>query len=417
MDDRFCSAHPVRPSAAAAFAVCSLLLLAACQESPVAPATKPHSDILVGAHYYLWFPARFAGGSYLRARLRPDQKPQLGEYASSSPAVVEQHIAWAAASGVDFFTLDWWPSTPERNALIDQAVLAARNIGDIRFCIFYELWDLGYDPRTASTVFDAAAVERFLSDMDEIASRYFAHPSYLRISGRPVIILYVTRTATGRFAEAMTRFRARMAQLGIDPFVIGDEIFWAVAKESGPGATEEPQRGRIALFDAITAYNLYDSSQAAAHAGYGVASRFLSDSLALYERYRQAAPEKPVIPLAIPGYNDRGIRLEADHYVIPREWAPGAGEGTFFAEWLDRFTFPLIDPRLPIMLVTSWNEWSEDTAIEPAASAPATASDGSRSGNVYTQGYRYEGYGTRYLDVLREKTTGGRLASTLGSGE
>ncbi len=381
----------------------ALLVLSACQETAGRPRSQPHSDILVGAHYYLWFPAQFAGGSYLRARLRPDQKPQLGEYSSSSPAVVEQHIAWAAGSGVDFFTLDWWPSAPERNALIDQAVLAARNIGDIRFCIFYELWDLGYDPSSATTVFDGAAVERFLSDMDEFASRYFAHPSYLRIAGRPVIILYVTRTATGRFVEAMTRFRARMAQAGIDPFVIGDEIFWAVAKENGAEATEEPQRGRIALFDAITAYNLYDSSRIA-HTGYGVASRFLSDSLALYERYRQAAPEKPVIPLALPGYNDRGVRLEADHYVIPREWAPGAGEGTFFAEWLDRFTLPLIDPRLPMMLITSWNEWSEDTAIEPAASAPPTASDRSRSGNVYTQGYRYEGYGTRYLDILREKT-------------
>jgi glycoprotein endo-alpha-1,2-mannosidase len=404
MDIRFSSAPPARPSAAVAFALCSFFFLSACQESGIAQGASPHSDILVGAHYYLWFPARFADGSYLRASLRPDQKPQLGEYSSSSPAVAEQHIAWAASSGIDFFTLDWWPSAPERNALIDRAVLAARNIGDIRFCIFYELFDLGYDPSSGRTVFDGAAVERFLSDMDEIATRYFSHPSYLRTAGRPVIILYVTRTATGRFAEAMTRFRARMATLGIDPFVIGDEIFWAVAREGGGGTTDEPQRGRIALFDAITAYNLYDSS-GTAHVGYGASSRLLLDSLALYERYRQAAPEKPVIPLAFPGYNDRGIRLEADHHAIPREWAPGAGEGTFFAEWLDRFTLPLIDPRLPMMLVTSWNEWSEDTAIEPAASAPATASDRSRSGSVYTQGYRYEGYGTRYLDILREKTS------------
>jgi glycoprotein endo-alpha-1,2-mannosidase len=403
MDDPFPSAGPIRPSAAVAFALCSFLLLSACQESGFAQGAKPPTDILVGAHYYLWFPARFKDGSYLRASLRPDQKPQLGEYSSSSPAVAEQHIAWAASSGIAFFTLDWWPSAPERNALIDRAVLAARNIGDIRVCIFYELSDLGYDPPSGRTVFDDATIERFLSDMDEIAARYFSHPSYLRIGGRPVIILYVTRTATGRFAEAMTRFRARMANLGIDPFVIGDEIFWAVAKEDGGGTTDEPQRGRIALFDAITAYNLYDSSRAA-RVGYGASSRLLFDSLALYERYRQAAPEKPVIPLALPGYNDRGLRLEADHHAIPREWAPGAGEGTFFAEWLDRFTLPLIDPRLPMMLVTSWNEWSEDTAIEPAASAPATASDRSRSGSVYTQGYRYEGYGTRYLDILREKT-------------
>jgi hypothetical protein len=54
--------------------------------------------------------------------------------------------------------------------------------------------------------------------------------------------------------------------------------------------------------------------------------------------------------------------------------------------------------------VTSWNEWSEDTAIEPAASAPVTSADRSSSGVAYTQGYPYEGYGLRYLEILREKT-------------
>jgi hypothetical protein len=53
----------------------------------------------------------------------------------------------------------------------------------------------------------------------------------------------------------------------------------------------------------------------------------------------------------------------------------GRGRWNVFADWLDWFTIPLIDPRLPMMLVTSWNEWSEDTAIEPAASAPATVWD------------------------------------------
>jgi hypothetical protein len=90
--------------------------------------------------------------------------------------------------------------------------------------------------------------------------------------------------------------------------------------------------------------------------------------------------------------------------VIPREWAPCAGEGSFFAEWLERFALPLVDPHLPMLLITSWNEWSEDTAIEPTAPAPATASDRSVSGDVYTQGLRYQMYGTRYLEVLREKT-------------
>jgi hypothetical protein len=384
-------------------ALAILLLLSACQESGGQPDPTPESELLVGAHYYLWFPSRFADGNYLRARLSPAQRPLLGEYSSASRAVVERHIGWAREYGIDFFTLDWWPSAPERNALIGQVFLSARNINDIRFCVFYELWDLGYDQATGLTVFDGAAVERFLSDMDQIASLYFAHPRYLRIAGRPVVVFYVTRTAVGRFAEAMTRFRSNMARRGTNPFVIGDEIFWEVAGEDDGDITTEPQPGRIALFDAVTAYNLYHAARTE-HAGYGAATGIVVDSLALYERYRAAAPDTPVIPLAMPGYNDRGVRLEHDHFVIPREWNRGAGEGSLFAEWLERFTLPQVDARLPMLLVTSWNEWSEDTAIEPAASAPVTSADRSSSGVAYTQGYPYEGYGLRYLEILREKT-------------
>ena len=393
---------------------CALLLVSAgCQQSgtrvgPVAgsdsdlPVGASETDLLVGAHYYLWYPANFARGDYLRAKLSPAEQPLLGEYYSSSPAVVAQHIAWASESGIDFFTLDWWPSAPERNALIDEVVLAAPNIAAIRFCILYELGDLGYDQASGHLVFDESRVERFLSNMDEIASRYFSHPSYLKVGGRPVIVFYVTRTATGRFAEAMSRFRSNMAGRGIDPYVIGDEIFWAVARDDGAGFTAEPQLGRIALFDALTAYNLYDSTRTS-QAGYGASSTFVSDARALYERYREAAGDTPLVPLAFPGYNDRGVRLGADHYAIPREWSPGAGEGSFFAEWLERFTLPLLDARLPMMLITSWNEWNEDTAIEPAAESAPTTTDTSPSGTTYTQGYRYEGYGRRCLDILCEK--------------
>jgi glycoprotein endo-alpha-1,2-mannosidase len=366
-----------------------------------APFVRAADRLLVGAHYYLWFPEHFIQKRYLRARLDPTQEPLLGEYSSSSIEVVEQHIAWAASAGIDFFTLDWWRRAPLRNALIDQAFLAARNAGNIRFCIFYELWDLGYDVATGFTVFDSPTTERFLADMDEIATRYFGHPGYLRVGDRPVILLYITRTATGRFEEAMDRFRRRMARTGFDPYVIGDEVFWRVALQDGRADTEEPQRARIALFDAITAYNLYYPSRPS-QAGYGSTSTLLADAGALYARYREAAAGRPVIPLAFPGYNDRASRPEADHSVIPREWAPEAGEGTFFAEWLRAFTLPQVDPRLPMMLVTSWNEWNEDTAIEPAAGAPPTTYDTSDSGRGYTQGFRYSGFGTRYLQILRE---------------
>jgi glycoprotein endo-alpha-1,2-mannosidase len=381
----------------------SSLLLSSCGGSgePTAPDPPVVSDpLLVGAHYYMWFPDNFQGGRYLRARLVPPQRPVLGEYSSASASIAEQHIAWASSAGIDFFTLDWWPGATARNARIDQSILAARNLGAIRFCIFYELGGLGYNPRTARTFFDGEMVERFLADQEEIALRYFSHPRYLRLGERPVIIYYITRTAVGRVEEAMARYRERMAGRGFDPYVIADEVFWEVARDDGTGFTAEPQKTRIALFDALTAYNLYDHS-IPGHVGHGATSELVADARSLYALYRAGAQGKPVIPLAFPGYNDRGVRPEANHYPIPREWSPGAGEGTFLAEWIKRFTLPNLDPALPMMLITSWNEWGEDTAIEPLAPAPPTDADVSASSEHFTQGFPYSGYGTTYLEVLR----------------
>jgi hypothetical protein len=236
---------------------------------------------LVGAHYYVWYPDNFANG-YLRGALRPAQAPALGEYDSRSASIAERHIALAASHAIDFFTLDWWPSRPAQNAAIESGFLRAANIDEIRFCIFYESKDLGRSADENDIVFAAATKDRFVSDLMTIARRYFGHPSYLRIDGRPTLVLYVTRQMRGLFPQAMREMRRAMAAEGYDPFVIGDEIFWAVVEaaedpDAAARVTGEPQLSRIRLFDAITAYNLYAGWER--HRGYGSASRFVADSV------------------------------------------------------------------------------------------------------------------------------------------
>lgn len=348
--------------------------------------TPPHP--LVGAHYHVWYPSNFDQG-FLREKLVPPQEPSLGRYDSGDPSVAEAQIEAASASGVDFFTIDWWPSRTEQNVNALSGFLEADNIADIDFALFYEVWDLGFDAGSESTPMVPETIQRFVADMDLLADTFFDHPSYLEVDGRPVVILYLSRTMTGDVAGAVAAARARMQERGIDVILIGDEVFWRPLNPE-----------RMQLFDAITAYNLYDSDMPQ-HAGYASETAMFADQLALYRQHGEAAG-RPIVPVVFPGYNDRGVRPAADHYAVPRRWAPGQPEGTLLREMIDRVARPLLDPRLPMLFVTSWNEWNEDTAIEPLRDATETAADSSASGGAFTQGYAYGG-GDIQVRALRDE--------------
>ncbi|MCB2189425.1 MAG: glycoside hydrolase family 99-like domain-containing protein [Deltaproteobacteria bacterium] len=372
--------------------------LAAGNEVPAALRGGAGDGYLVGSPYYLWYPDNFRQG-YLRNKLDPAQTPLLGQYDSRDPGVAEQHVAWASQYGLDFFMVDYWPNRPEQNAALDQGLLQADNLSDIDWCIFYETWNLGFDNQTQTTNFSAATGQRLVDDVLDLADRYFDHPDYLRINGRPVVFFYLTRTLTGDYATAFQNLRQALLDRGEDPYFIADEVYWAAADPAG-NYVAAPQTQRINLFDAITDYNMYHS-QYTQHAGYGAQSSYMSDVAAVYDSYRAAAGEAvDFVPNILPGYNDRGTRPREDHYVIPRQWEEGAAEGSYLSESFSRLAQPYLDPDLNMFTVTSWNEWNEDTSLEPVKGARATRRDISGSGDLYTQGYTYNPYGFSALESL-----------------
>ena len=83
----------------------------------------------------------------------------------------------------------------------------------------------------------------------------------------------------------------------------------------------------------------------------------------------------------------------------------GSREGDLFREMVRQIALPFADPRTDRMvMVTSFNEWYEDTQIEATAgSAAGTKKDDSASGEFYTHGEQYSDYGSLYLDILRDE--------------
>lgn len=368
--------------------------------------------LLVGAVYYLWYPRNFGMG-YLRGRLTPKQLPVLGRYASDDPKVARQHIAWCSAHGIDFLAVDWWPDRPDQNRALDKGLLAAPNIRDIKFCIFYETWQVGWTGGLGATIFDDKSLAKISIDFERLAQKYFNHPSYLKIDGRPVVFLYLSRTFHGKFKTAIAEIRRVIRDQGFEPYIIGDEIFWKVVATKGAGepgakgyhpqATSEPQMERIELFDAITSYNMYEGGMGS-HEGYGINSNYMKDAIAKLRQYRKLALGAGVgfVPSVLPGYNDRGVRRASRHYIIPRQWQKGGPRDGFLKQSLKQVGFGLLDPALNMIMITSFNEWNEDTQIEPTI---PTAPYPTTSKEIWTDGYSYQGYGLTYLRAVRDMVT------------
>jgi hypothetical protein len=180
----------------------------------------------------------------------------------------------------------------------------------------------------------------------------------------------------------------------MDLYLVGDHVFNQVAD----GAEN---------FDAVTAYDVYGQTHAAA-------GGTLTDNLQkLTDTYSTAKLQGDqegfdLIPTVSPGYNDRQTRLDADNAAAPRYYED-LGTHTFgdpFADQINLAAKPNVDSDVNnLLLVNSFNEWHEDTQIEVLKDSPLTKDD-LTDDNVYTQDKFYEGYGTRYLDLLRTLTGG-----------
>ena len=384
-------------------------------------ASRGHDGLtrpLVGAYYYMWNPENLIAGGSLRQQLVPSQEPPFALIDSNRTSTATHDIANAHKAGIDFFAIDWWPYDPAfsgRNYLTADAAmkefLAAPDLREMKFAMFYETWNLGFDGGNESTPISVQAELHFDSDMLALAKAYFATPSYLHIEGRPVVYLYLTRTLTGDVAGMIGGARTYLEQHGYaDPFFIGDEVYWRVTPQiqvpNAPVFTGLPQLGRIDQFDAVTSYTLYygDPQQANGPAsdssGYPGTTRIAADQRFLLALYRNATSNKvPVLPVVQPGFNDRGFRLTTNHPAQPRQWLAGDGPSSTLDQMLRCVAIPEVDPALPIVMVTSWDDWNEDTGIEPIPGTPTT-SDDSPSGTAYTQGYRYGGEGTSEVRTL-----------------
>lgn len=369
-----------------------LFILVVCKKNPTSlNSESPGSDfmasysnqdarLLVGASYYPWYTeGKHWSATYLRAKLEKPQLPVLGEYDCAKQSVISQHVIWSVDAGIDFWINSWWGPGSSTDRIITDA---QQTNSDFRqkmgYCLLYETTGrLGNIPISIN----AQTIQTFKADLEYICEKHFSKPNYLKIDNKPVLYLYLTRTLDGNYAEFFSQADSLLVQKGYKGlYAVGDEVYW-----------NRQNAEHAKYMDALTCYNPHVSQTWVRDA-----DQFAeSCERDLYRPWMGTANslDIPLWVCIIPGFNDLGVRLEAQHPVIPRN------NGELFSKLLKKAKALLAMQRVPlkVLVVTSWNEWHEDTQIEPIAFA-----DPVRKPIEYTTGVWYEGYENTYLDLLKD---------------
>jgi glycoprotein endo-alpha-1,2-mannosidase len=348
----------------------------------VAQSQWPKDRPIVGAYYYPWYAGDETEWQHtLRQQLDPPQAPRVGLYRSDDPKVIKEHIAQSLRAGISFWSVSWWGPQSLTDQNFRHAILDHPDAASLRFAVHYETTGRFGDPNHPN-------LKNWEDDVKYLEENYFSHPNYLRINGRPVLFVYLSRVfLRDQGAAIVQAARARPSKI----FIVGDDVF-------GPNYQAEWAQ----KFDAVTAYDVYGQSSGV----HGSTRRAIDQLATNYREARHAANQvgTAFIPAVSPGFNDAVIRNV--HPVMPRHFKDRdkSADGDVFRDMIALAAIPNLDPCCGrLMMVTSFNEWYEDSQIEATVgSQPSTAHDLSSSKSKFTAEEQYEDYGNRYLDVLAQ---------------
>ena len=280
------------------------------------PSTANPLPVL--AYYYIWYNSN----SWDRAKT---DIPLLGTYTSDDLAVMRQHIREAKAAGITGFIVSW-KSTDELNRRLKQLADVAQQ-ENFKLAIIYQGLDFNRDPLPASTV---------ASDLDYFIQHFASMPAF-QLFSKPMVIWSGTWQFTTQQVQQVTTGRRT------DLLIL---------------ASERNLAGYTRLANLVDGDAYYWSSvNPATYPGYQAKldqmSQAIHDNQGLW------------IAPAAPGFDARLIG------------------GTMVVDRNDGDTFRIqintaIASNPDALGIISWNEFSENSYIEPS-----------------------QNYGTEYLNLLK----------------
>jgi glycoprotein endo-alpha-1,2-mannosidase len=166
----------------------------------------------------------------------------------------------------------------------------------------------------------------------DLVDLYGAHPAYLRAAGRPVIFIYAASLLS---QPTWTEIMARLRNSGRDPLLVGDFVQSTLIEQFGG----EYQYTNVFAGDTLEA-------------------NYRSESLRVrtYNLLREGDRRRLWVASVTPGFDDRKLVERPTAHMVDR-----SNGSVYDEQWRTA-----IDTGADWVVVTSWNEWWENTQVEPS---------------------------------------------------
>lgn len=344
------------------------------------PSDPP--PIIVAVYYYPWYHTDFHGGKYIRGELDPPQLPVLGEYSDRDPTVISQHLEWSRQANVNLWVASWWGPGSGTDITIKDVIMNHSDLKEMKFCLHYEIM--------GRVDFETNNARKVYGDIRYAAKMYFRDGNYYKINNRPVVYVYLTRVLAkmGILEQVIAMMRTAAFEEGHVVYIVGDHAF---------GPFPKTPLDAFTWLDAVTNYDIFGAmGQPDGQAKMESVQAYAAEQAG----WQKAANAQgcAYIPGATPGYNDKAVR-QGDYNAMSRKLDSVSPDGSLFMALLTEGKKLLDGSAGNMLIVNSWNEWHEDTQIEPVVAGGETVNPWN-----LTRGYVYEGYGEQYLNILREAT-------------
>lgn len=276
-----------------------------------------HYEKLVWAFYYPWYNTSIWSSPYV------SDKALIGAYESSDANVIDKHIRMAKSAGIDGFIVSWCTDwCPNQNL---DTILNVASRENFKITIYLEsLAKEGWLGRPRAK----ASLESMLLCFFQ---RYGKDSRYYQIDGRPVVFVWAVDSQS---VETWQDIIGNVSSSGYRGFYIG----------------ETTNINYLQVFNGIHLYGTLPSEDLLA------STRALSLSVRSYGLLHAEQPtEKLWAATLTPGYDERKIP-QRQGFSFPRD------NGTTYQKTFDAALKS--DPDW--ILITSFNEWYENTHIEPS---------------------------------------------------